>query len=142
MEKGKENNEDPQKSIFIWNSEKKRPGVYIFILLIMITIAILTVGIIDLINMTHEIKVVVEFDGKYQGEIRYDTEFESINGGTGYREFSFKVQEGKSLEVYIYRPSSNRDLLKVSIYNNGDLVMQETSTQPWSTINLEYTVGE
>lgn len=142
MEKEGKTVEKSQKSTIIWDAQKKMPKKGVFIILIVITISILTYGIIDTLDNIHEIKITIEYNGDYYGEINIGDSYYSVSeSDSGVH--TYKVQEGKTVEVYVSRQDPlNDNLMTISIFDNGELVEQDTSSERWGSIYLEYTIEE
>ena len=144
MEKGTEDTKQSQKSSFIWDAEKKRPGNFTFIIVITMTIIFLIGGIISVQASFHDIKIVVDGTSITHGYIEYGDISESIEPSSGQREFSFRIRVGVDISVALIRPGSNSGstTINLKIYDNGKLVAERTSIPFHTEIDLEYTVGE
>lgn len=132
---------DNQKQSLFWEAEKKRPSKFLFITLIAVTIIILLYGVVDNIMSFHEIKIVIDCDEDYRGNIRFSGSFESFDRDSGLREFSFEIREGIAVKIYVYKYDSDMDFMTISVYDNGKLVLQRTPHENERMINMEFKVG-
>lgn len=137
------NDEKPKKQSFIWNAEKKRPSNLAFILIIALTIIFLISGVLSVLVSFHDIKVVIDCQRNNWGDVNYGDSYNSIEPGSGLREFSYPVRKGLTISVNIFRSNNNfgSSRLTIEIYDNGDLVAERTVNDNQRSVQLEYTVG-
>lgn len=135
--------EDKVKAFF-WNKDAKKPTKYTYTILIIGTISLLIAGIVDSIINIHDIKVVIDSDQRYFGEIQYWHTYESIEPDNGLREYSFETRVGDTIRISINRRHDDLGSgpMTIKIYDEGHLVRDITETDSQSTIQLEYRVGE
>lgn len=134
--------EKPVKSTIFWNAERKRPSTVLIVALVAFTLIFLLYGIVETINSFHEIKIVIESDGEYYGNIRYGDEYEYFSRDTGNREFMFTIREGVTVDIWINRYSSEMDPMTIWIYDNGELVVERIPSLNDNRVKIEYIVGE
>jgi hypothetical protein len=133
-----------EKKNRFWNKEAKKPTKLTFLLLFIITLAILVAGFYITLARLHDIKVVIDGDGTYYGSVIYEDDYESINRGSGLREFTYKVREGFNVRVTIFRTLDDPGFapLTLEIYDNDNLVTNITGSVDQRQIRLDHTVGE
>lgn len=133
-----------EKKNRFWDKEAKKPTKLTFMLLAVITIIFLVGGFGVSLARLHDIKVVVDCDGTYYGNVGYDDSYETINRGSGLREFSYKVRVESFVQVAIFRslddPGSGPLILK--IYDNENLVANITGRVDQRQVSWDLIVGE
>jgi hypothetical protein len=136
------NNEVKYKNNPFWDKEGKKPTKFTFILLIAITASFLIWGILDTIDDFHEIKIVVDCDEDYYGSVVYENEYNSIDRGSGLREFSYEVREGLTITITFRRTTNDlgSNPLYLKLYYNGNLVLNITEYADQRQTVLEYTI--
>jgi hypothetical protein len=125
---------------FFWNSEAKKPTMLTFILIIAIALSLFIWGIFGSFSSIHVIRVEIEFSDDFVGEIEFQNTYEDINDNMG-KEYTYEIREGNEIRVYVYKYDSS-ETLTVKIYDNGELVREESAQERWSSVSLVYTVGE
>jgi hypothetical protein len=135
------NSQNNKKGIRLWDKSKKRPSTLTFILLIALTMVFFIGIYVDYIIDTHEIMIEIEYEGAYEAEIEIEGNYDYFEDH-GDNEYTYRIQEGETIYVWIHRTSSFSEPLTVSIYDDGVRVAQRTSTEPWGTVNLMHVIGE
>jgi hypothetical protein len=125
---------------YFWNSKAKKPTMLTFILLIAISLSLFIFGIVDTFSSIHEIRIEIDISDDFTGSIEFQGTYDNIDDEMG-NEFTYEIREGITLDVYVYKFGST-ETLTVRIYDDGDLVREETARDKWSSVELEYTVGE
>jgi hypothetical protein len=131
--------EETKSESLFWNKKAKKPTKFTFILLISFTLILLIWGIIDTIEGFHEIKVEIDYSDDYYGYIEFHGGFKNIEENIG-NEYTIQVRKGNEISVYVQKLFSP-ETLTVKIYDNGELVREESISQK-NSMNIEYTVGE
>jgi hypothetical protein len=131
--------ENTAKQSFVWDSEKKRPSKLTFLVLITLTVIILITGVLSVIALYHEIKVVIDCHGDYRGNIEYSDVHISFDRSSKPKEFSFRIREDITIHVSIDRYFSSA--LTIEIYDNGNIATERTYNDRQGPVLLEYTVG-
>ncbi|MHA2123405.1 MAG: hypothetical protein ACW990_19575 [Promethearchaeota archaeon] len=141
MENNASETETESKQSFFWDSEKKRPRKFVVIIIILIPLLILIGHYINIFILHHEIRVITEYDGGFDCTIIIEGEVRG-GGGSNREEFVFRIREGVRIDVQVKRAGGGIGQLTVSIYDNGNLAANETTTEQHQPINLVYIVGE
>jgi hypothetical protein len=135
-----EDTEKPKRSSLIWNAQKKRPSIFVFVVIILMTISIFFLGIITISREIHVIRVVIEYGGPFKGEIRIDGIWQTMDGESN--EYIYDVREGTDILVQIDKLGTRTDPITISIYDNDELVASRTSIERLNPTTLSYTVED
>lgn len=125
---------------YFWNKKAKKPTMLTFILIFAIALSLFIWGIVDSFTSIHEIKVEIDFSDDFTGEVEFQGNYESIHDHFG-NEYTYEIREGNEIRVYVYKYDST-ETLTVRIFDNGELVREESARDKWSSVTLEYMVGE
>jgi hypothetical protein len=131
---------EKEKRNLLWNKKTKRPTKMTFLLLILLTLMLFIWGIVNTFSSLHEIKVEINYYESYTGYIEFQGRTESIDDSMG-NELTYQVREGYEIMVYVRKTHSSYGTLTVKIYDNGELVVEKSTTQG-SSMATKYTVGE
>jgi hypothetical protein len=134
------NRKETKTKAYFWNKEAKKPTKYTFILLFALALSLFIWGFVESLSSIHEIKVEIDYSGDFRGDIEFQGTFEDIDDNMG-NEYTYEIRKGNEMRVYVFKYGSS-ETLTVKIYDNGELVREESTTEQWSSLYLEYTIGE
>jgi hypothetical protein len=119
--------------------EPGKPPFLIIIILVTIAIILATWGILRIISLEHEIEIIIECNEPWDAEIIVQENSEYIHD-EGRRMFSYTMMEGQVLWIYVFVNSFYPVRLDVTVIDNGEAVIEESSFDDYNRINIEYTV--
>jgi hypothetical protein len=131
---------DNGKRSLFWDSGKNRPSRLAFVTIIIVVLCISLLGMVRFIAVTHEIRVEIDYEGGWEAGFRIN-DMRQDEIGTGTRAFTFSMQEGQDISVWVRKTDDGPDRLTVSLFDNDELINERGAAAGY-TISLYYTVGE
>jgi hypothetical protein len=132
-----------KKSSMFWNSEKKRPSNLVILIIIGLTLIFLVSGILSTLAKFNELRVIVDCDGYYQGNIEWIDTDNWIEEGKGKRIFTFHVRLKTAVTITVERAdySSSSSYFTLEIYDN-DILIEERSGDRLNHIRILHVMGD
>ena len=131
---------EKEKKNHFWDKEAKKPTKITFILLFALALSLFIWGFVETFSSVHEIKVEIDYSDDFHGDIEFQGTYEEIDDNMG-NEYTYEIREGNEISVYV-RKTYSPETLTVKIYDNDELVREESILQNHGSIHIEYTVGE